>query len=203
MRLIRSSGALLLLLLCTTAGARAQGAPGTDRVSFRGYGFSVSVPPGWRTIPDSVIVTRAAVTPPPPGVRDVAGFRPLTASDWFTPPYLMVKVQDTGPVDRAELQRLAIDPSRRIALLQWLNLLEDAYGVEYDPSLFAWSDADRIMWVAASGPSDPFPDVISIAGAVLYPRGVILVAYRVFPSMDLGVARETVRAMLLSVRAEE
>ena len=59
------------------------------------------------------------------------------------------------------------------------------------------------MWVTASGVSDPFPDVISIAGAVVSPRGVILVAYRVFPSMDLERARNTVRDVLLSIQVAD
>ena len=201
MRLIRTGGAVLLLLL--SAASRGWTQDPVERVSFRGYGFSVAIPAGWQPMPDSVVEGRALTTPPPPGVRDVAGFRAMTAADWFTPPYLMVKVQDTGPVETAELERLALDPARRIALLQWLNLLEEAYGVEYDPSLFTWNDKDRIMWVAASGPSDPFPDVISLAGAVIYPRGVILIAYRVFPSMDLERARNLLRSVLLSVRIEE
>jgi len=45
--------------------------------------------------------------------------------------------------------------------------------------------------------------VISLAGAVIYPRGVILIAYRVFPSMDLERARNLLRSVLLSVRIEE
>jgi hypothetical protein len=200
MRLFRSGGAVALLLLCVTAHAAAQD---VRRVAFRDHGFSVAIPAEWREIPDSVIEQRALSSPPPPGVQDIAGFRPLTAADWFTPPYLMVKVQDTGPVDPGELERLAIDPSRRVALLQWLDLLGDSYGIRYDPALFAWNAADRIMWVAASGPSDPFPDVISVAGAVVYPRGVILVAYRVFPSMDLERARDVVRDVLLSAEFQE
>jgi hypothetical protein len=201
MRLIRTGCALLLLLVCAASPGRAQN--GAERVAFRDFGFSIAIPAGWQPIPDSVIRGRAATTPPAPGVRDVAGFRAMTAPDWFDPPYLMVKVQDTGPVEAAELERLALDPARRIALLQWLNLLEEAYGVEYDPALFAWNDSDRIMWVAASGSSDPFPDVISLAGAVVYPRGVVLMAYRVFPSMDLARARDLVRTVLLSVRIEQ
>ena len=203
MRLIRSGGVLLLFLLAAPAGAPAQSLQPRERVEFPAHGFSALIPERWQQIPDSVLHERSITNPPPAGVVDVAGFRPIPAEDWFTPPYLMVKVQSTGPVQPAELERLALDPTRRIALLQWLSLLEQAYGVDYHPKLFAWSAADRIMWVVASGPSDPFPDVISIAGAVAYPGGVVLVAYRVFPSMDLELARGTVRDVLLSVRTED
>ena len=202
MRLCGSGGVLVLLLLSVASPANAQDNRSRERVSFPEQGFSIAIPAGWQEIPDSLIQARAATNPPPPGVRDLAGFRPIPG-DWFTPPYLMVKAQDTGPVEPAELERLALDPSRRLALLQWLNLLEKTYGVRYDPALFGWSPADRIMWVAASGPSEPFPDVISVAGAVVYPRGVVLVAYRVFPSMDLVLVRNTVRDILLSVQLGE
>ena len=198
MRLSRSGAAavLLLLSLAGRAGAQEQ----MERVTFSAHGFSAIIPAGWVAIPDSVIQARTETMPQPPGVRDIAGFRPLVAPDWFAPPYLMVKVQDAGPVGVADLERLAADPTRRVALAQWLDLLDRAYGVEYDPSLFTWNRSDRIMWVVASGVSDPFPDVISVAGAVAFPGGVVLVAYRVFPSMDLEKARGMVRDVLLSVR---
>jgi hypothetical protein len=171
-----------------------------ERMTFRAHGFSANIPAGWVAIPDSVIQARTETMSQPPGVRDIAGFRPLSAPDWFAPPYLMVKVQDTGPVAATDLERLSLDPARRVALAQWLDLLERAYGVDYDPSLFSWNRSDRIMWVVASGVSEPYPDVISIAGAVTYPEGVVLVAYRVFPSMDLREARNVVRDVLLSVQ---
>ena len=201
MRLSRTGCAAILLLLCLAPRAAAQEA--MERVTFSAHGFSANVPAGWVQIPDSVIQARKETMPQPPGVRDIAGFRPLTAPDWFAPPYLMVKVQETGPVEVAELERLALNPNRRVALAQWLDLLERAYGVEYDPQLFAWSRSDRIMWVTASGASEPFPDVISVAGAVVSPNGVILVAYRIFPSMDLEKARNTVRDVLLSVQMHD
>ena len=201
MRLSRTGCAAILLLLSTAPRAIAQET--MERVAFPDYGFSATLPAGWVPIPDSVIQARKETMPQPPGVRDIAGFRPLTAPDWFAPPYLMVKVQETGPMDVTELERLALDPNRRVALAQWLDLLERAYGIDYDPQLFSWNRSDRIMWVTASGSSDPFPDVISIAGAVVSPRGYILVAYRVFPSMDLEKARNTVRDVLLSVQVDD
>ena len=200
MRLSRTGAAVLLV--AAVAGRGGAQEP-MERITFSAQGFSASVPAGWVAIPDSVIQARKETLPQPPGVRDIAGFRPLSAPDWFAPPYLMVKVQETGPVDVSELERLALEPARRVALTQWLDLLERAYDVEYNPSLFTWNRSDEIMWVVASGPSDPFPDVISVAGAVVYPRGVILVAYRVFPSMDLEKARNTVRDVLLSIQLHD
>ena len=104
MRLFRSGGALLLLLIPLASPGAAQDDRPVERVAFRDHGFSVAVPGGWQTIPDSVIRERNSITPPPPGVQDIAGFRPISAPDWFAPPYLMVKVQDTGPVEASELE---------------------------------------------------------------------------------------------------
>jgi hypothetical protein len=198
MWLTRSLCAGLVLLLAASAAAGQQ----TRRFTYPEHGFSIALPADWQTIAPGAIQEYDSATPPPAGVRDVAGFRALPSYNPFAPPYLLIRKQTTTGYDKPTLQRLAQDPVRRLGVAQWLGDLKDSYGAEYDPGLFGWDPRDGILWMVGSGPVAPYPDVIIVTGAVAFHDEVLLVVYQVFPSMDLAEARNTVRSALRSIRGE-
>jgi hypothetical protein len=200
MGLLPSGRAALALLLAAAGPAAGQA---SHRFTYPEHGFSIAMPAEWRAIAPRSIELYDSATPPPPGVRDVAGFRALAGYSEFAPPYLMVRKQTSAGLDRPGLQRLADDPRRRIRVQQWLLGLEKSYGTRYDPALFGWEARDGILWMVGSERIEPYPEVIIVTGAVAFRDEILLVVYQIFPSMDLGAARNTVRSALRSIRAEE
>jgi hypothetical protein len=199
MRSLRSLTAALLL----ATGASVVDAQEVRRVEFAEHGFSIAVPMLWQQVPGPEVEqfdrvdTRAAEAE----VETLAAFQPFVPPRFFTPPYVLVKVQRVGSISAADLSSMARNPIRLIAVQEWLDHIAEAYGTRYPLDTFAWDDRDGILWMVNSGTEEPFPEIVSVSGAIPAPDGALLVAYRAFPHTDLRALRDTVRSILISVRA--
>jgi hypothetical protein len=198
MSLLRPLTAALLL----GAGASVVEAQEVRRVDFPEHGFSIAVPAVWQRVSDPAVeeFDRAESGASQAGVQTLAAFHPFAPPRSFTPPYVLVKLQRVGPISAAELSSMARNPFRLIAIQEWLQHIEESYGTRYPLDTFAWNDREGILWMVNSGSEEPFPEIVSVSGAIPVPGGAILVAYRAFPHTDLRVLRDTVRSILVSAR---
>ncbi len=142
-------------------------------------GFKLPLPEGWVRIPDKTIQLFAkkvsTLNPGMPQQQFQYAFQPDAGSQWFSYPYIMIQVLETGRVDAAKLAQLQKLPSKSAqvgkklehdfaTVLTGLKLGEVGYDAE-----------QHIVWSKSSSRVATVGEVFALSGSLLTAKGAIVV----------------------------
>ena len=172
----------------------------TQRVDLQRFGFTLTVPAEWTIIPDSLIADiaeRASAAGSRP-IKYVSGLQVGPSDYWLAYPYVLVQIQDAGPITDAQLVSALTGENAADALESAKERIERAgtiSGVDFNTPV--WDDSNRIVWMRIGGSNASGERFEGLSGLRTYARGFIAVHYY-YPA---GGDVEQIRAQLLPVLA--